>query len=245
MLWGSFGIVHIFSLIVAVCLNISLYSIIKNLPNKTQTIVLFFISILGIGAIIFNLFRWNSPLEYLPFHLCSLTAIILPFAIITKNKILNNLLLLWSLGALFALIVNTAQADFEIFSWTFFFYYIPHVFECGIPLIMLKLKHYEKDYHTITSTLIITLVSYTIIHFINLGLNNYFVTNNITDYKGDIIKVNYMFSVYPENPLLSFFYQIIPYPYWYLYLAIPIIVVYLFLIYLKQFVIARKYKYER
>ena len=110
---------------------------------------------------------------------------------------------------------------------------------------MLKLKHYEKDYHTITSTLIITLVSYTIIHFINLGLNNYFVTNNITDYKGDIIKVNYMFSVYPENQLLAFFYQIIPYPYWYLYLCIPIIVVYLFLIYLKQFVIARKYKYER
>ena len=144
MLWGSFGLFHIVSLILIVVLNFILYFLIKRLSQKTQRFVLYSLSMFGIGAIVFNLLYWNSPLEYLPFHLCSLTAIVLPFSIVLKSKVLGNLLLLWSLGALFALVVNTAQADFEIFSWTFFFYYFPHVFECGAPIIMLKLGFYEK-----------------------------------------------------------------------------------------------------
>ncbi len=245
MLWGSFGLVHLFSLIVGVFLNVCLYFMIKKMPIGWQRLILFTISLLGIAAILFNLFRWNSPLEYLPFHLCSLTALILPFAVITQNKALNNLLLLWSLGALFALIINTAQADFEIFSWTFFFYYIPHVFECGIPIVMLKLNLFKKDFRCVTSTLIITLITYTAVHFINMALNNYFVKYHITNWQNQIIQVNYMYSIKPENPLLQLFYNLIPYSYWYLFLALPVILLYLFLLYLPEFKDMKKNRYAK
>lgn len=236
MLWGSFGIVHITSLILGIGMLIGLYFLLKRFSKKIQTIVLGILSFAGIGAIIFNLLMWGSPFEYLPFHLCSLSAMVLPFAVWTKNKVLNNLLLLWGLGAFLALVVNTAQANFEIFSWTFVFYFFPHLLEIGIPLLMFALRLVEKDIKCIISTIIITFVSYTIIHFINLGLNDYLAKNNVLDYAENLIQVNYMYSIKPENPVLQLFYNIIPHPYWYMYLSIPLIVVYLSGFYGKQIV---------
>ena len=119
---------------------------------------------------------WGSPLEYLPLHLCSLNAMLLPFVVISKNKMLGNLLLLWALGALIALIVNFAQSDYKILSWTFAFYFFPHTLEFVIPIILFKLKLIDLNGKFIVSTLLITLISYTIIHFINIGLNNYFLS---------------------------------------------------------------------
>ena len=125
MVWGSFGITHIVTLVISVLLIIGIYLFLKNKEEKIQISVLGILSFSGIAAIIYNLLTWDSPLEYLPFHLCSLNALMLPIAVFTKNKTLNNLLLLWALGALLALVINTAQADFEIFSWTFIFYNLP------------------------------------------------------------------------------------------------------------------------
>ena len=231
MTWGTFGIVHIITILLVAVINVALYQILKRTSLRTQRIVLGILSFSGIAAILFNLLMWNSPLEYLPFHLCSLSAMILPFATIFRSERLGNLLLLWSLGALFAIIVNYAAADFEILSWTFFFYYFPHVLEMGIPIILLKLKHIRLNVKCIISTLIITMASYTLIHFINLWVNQHCIDNNITDYAGNIIQVNYMFSITPENPLLQFFYSIIPHPYWYMYLAVPVAALYLGAIY--------------
>ena len=121
MLWGSFGIVHICSLLLSAGIIVGLYFALRKASDKAQTITLGILSFSGISAVIYNLIRWGSPLEYLPFHLCSLNALVLPFAVFTKNKVLNNLLLLWALGAVFALVVNMAQAEYEVFSWTFFF----------------------------------------------------------------------------------------------------------------------------
>ena len=242
MLWGSFGLVHITSLILGVGMLIGLYFLLKRFSKNIQTIVLGILSFAGIGAIIFNLLMWGSPFEYLPFHLCSLSAMVLPFAVWTKNKVLNNLLLLWGLGAFLALVVNTAQANFEIFSWTFVFYFFPHLLEIGIPLLMFALRLVEKDIKCIISTIIITFVSYTIIHFINLGLNDYLAENNVLDYAENLIQVNYMYSIKPENPVLQLFYNIIPHPYWYMYLSIPLIVVYLSCFYGKQIVLLFKKK---
>lgn len=234
MLWGSFGIVHIASLIIAVGINVGLYFILKGKSQKTQTIVLGVLSFAGIAAIIFNLVTWGSPLEYLPFHLCSLNALALPFAVFSRNKVINNLLLLWALGAVFALVVNTAQAEFEIFSATFAFYYFPHVLEVGIPILMFCLGLAKKDAKCIISTVAITLICFTAIHFINLGINAYTAANNCVDYAGNIISVNYMYSLHPENPLLDLFYSVIPHQYFYMLLAIPIMVVYLLPIYFKE-----------
>lgn len=236
MTWGTFGATHIITLVLAAVMNILLYLILKNKDKKTQTSVLFIISLSGIAAIIFNLLRWGSPIEYLPFHLCSLTAMVLPIAVLTRNKALGNLLLLWSLGALAALVMNQGQADYLIFSDTFAFYYFPHAFEFGIPILMFALGLTKKDVKCIGSTLGITLGAYTAIHFINLTINAYCLANEVTNPSGEIIQVNYMYTVTPSIPILQTFYNIIPHPYWYLLMAVPIILLYLGVIYLPDFI---------
>ena len=233
--WGFFSINHIISLIFAIFIIFILYKLLEKKEEKIQILTLGILSFSGIFAIIYNLIAWNSPIEYLPFHLCSLNAMVLPIAVFTKNKHLNNLLLLWSLGAILAIVVNSAQADYEIFSLTFAIYYFPHVLEFGIPILMFKLKLVEKDISCIKTTLLITLISYTLIHLINVNINNYLELNNIVDYAGNLIQVNYMYSIQPENPVMSLFYMILPYEYWYMFLAIPIIFIYLIFIYLKEF----------
>lgn len=236
MTWGNFTVTHIVSLVIAIAIVVGLYFILKNRSDKVKTAVLFVLSFSGIAAIIFNLVKWGSPLEYLPFHLCSIAAIVLPIAVITRSKVLNNLLCLWSLGALCALVMNNGQANYEIFSDVFVFYYFPHIFEFGIPILMFALKLTEKDYKTIISTLIITFVTYTAIHFINVGINNYCENNNILDPSGALVVVNYMYSITPSIPVLELFWKIIPHSYYYLLVVLPIIVIYLGLLYTPQFI---------
>ena len=232
MKWGSFGPVHLCSLALAAAMIVGLYFILRNTSRKMQTLVLGVLSFSGIAAIVFNLVTWGSPLEYLPLHLCSLNALVLPIAVFTRSKPLGNLLLAWCLGALAALVVNMAQAEYEIASWTFVFYFFPHVLEFGIPVLLFKLGLIEMHPKYILSTLGITMAIYTGIHLFNVWLNAYCETNQILDYAGNVIRVNYMYSITPENPLLVLFKQIIPYDYWYMYMIVPILAVYLSIVYL-------------
>lgn len=234
MKWGSFGIVHLSSLVLAAAALICLYYLLKPATKRVQIWVLGVLSFSGIAAIIFNLVTWGSPLEYLPLHLCSLNAMVLPVAVFTRNKTMSNLLLAWSLGAVAALVVNTAQADYEIMSDVFCFYFFPHVLEFGIPVLLFKLGLVQKDPKCILSTLGITLVAYTLIHFVNLGINAYCLENQILDYAGNVIQVNYMYSLVPENPVFQLFYGIIPHTYWYMMLVFPIVAVYLLIVYFPQ-----------
>ena len=240
MLWGSFGIVHIITLLISAAIIVGLYFILRNRSDKTKTIVLFILSFSGISAIIFNLVTWNSPIEYLPFHMCSITAMLLPFAVLTRNKIINNLLLLWCIGALIALVLNQAQADYEIFSTTFAFYYFPHTLEVGIPILMFALKLVKKDVRCIGSTVALTLFLYTEVHLINVCLNNYATAANIVDWAGNLVKLNYMYSIDPTNPVLQLMYNLVPFPYWYMLVATPFILLYLGIVYLPEIIRAIK-----
>ena len=229
--WGTFGITHLLSLVVAILLNVGLYVLLKRRSRRVQLTVLGVLSFFGIGAILFNLLRWGSPLEYLPFHLCSLSAMLLPIAVLTRKRIPCNLLLLWSLGAFVALVLNYSVAEAEILSPTFFFYYFPHALECGIPILLFKLRLSELSPRCILPTVGITLAAYTAIHAINLAVNRYCLTHNVLNPSGELVQVNYMFSITPENPLLALFYQWIPHPYWYMLPVIAVVVLYLGAIY--------------
>lgn len=240
MKWGSFGPVHLTSLVVAALLVVGLYYLLKKRSVKTQIAVLGVLSFSGIAAIIFNLVTWGSPLEYLPFHLCSLNALVLPVAVFTRSKTLGNLLLVWSLGALAALVVNTAQADYELLSATFAFYFFPHVLEFGIPILLFKLGLVKKDAKCILSTIAITMAVYTMVHFINLGVNDYCEANQILDWAGNVIRVNYMYSLVPEIPLLGAFWSVIPHAYWYMFMIVPIVAVYLLAVYAPQLLKKKK-----
>lgn len=234
MLWGSFGVVHLLSLLLGAGMIVGLYFLLRRASVKIQTVVLGILSFSGIAAIIFNLLAWGSPYEYLPLHLCSLTALVLPIAIFTRSKVLGNLLLLWSLGAVMALVVNTAQADFEIFSATFAFYFFPHLLEFGIPILLVALGLVKMDIKCIGSTLLITLGTLIVVHLANVGLNSYFAANEILNPAGDLVQVNYMYTIKPENPVLALFWSLIPYPFWYMLPVVVIVLVYLLLVYSKQ-----------
>lgn len=231
MVWGTFTLTHIITLIVGILIIVGLYFLLRNKNPKIQQITLFVLSLSGIAAIIFNLIKWGSPLEYLPLHMCSINAMILPIAILTKNKYICNLLLVWCVGAGLALVVNMDTAHCEIFSVIFNFYYFPHLLEFGIPILLFALKLSELDFKCIPITLLITFLIYTSIHFINVAINNYTEVNNILDWKGEVIQVNYMFSITPSNPILKIMYKIIPYSYWYMLPTILLFGFYIAIIY--------------
>ena len=236
MKWGSFGLVHITSLLLAASAMVGLYFALRRCSKRTQTLVLGILSFSGVAAIIFNLVMWNSPWEYLPFHLCSLNAMILPFAVFLRSKVLGNLLNLWNFGALLAVVLNQAQAEFTLDSVTFWFYFVPHVLEFAIPLLLFRLRLVEKDYRCIPATLGITIGMFTIIHLINKLLNGMFLAKGILNSAGEILQVNYMYTIKPENPVLVMLHNILPYEYWYLYLSIPLVVIFLGIVYAPQLV---------
>ena len=240
MVWGTFTPTHIVSLLFVAVMGIGIYYLLKRVSAKLQTVILGVLSFSGIAAILFNLLAWDSPLEYLPLHLCSLNALILPIAVFSRNKALGNLLLLWSLGAFIALVLNYSVAESEIFSAVFMFYYLPHALEFIIPILLFALGHIKLERRCILSTLGITFAVFTLFHPINLWINNYCAANNVLNPAGQLIQVNYMFTVTPDNPLLALFYSIIPAGYWYLYLCVPVILIYLGAIYGIHSLISRK-----
>lgn len=240
MVWGTFGIVHIGSLLFGAAMVVALYFLLRNKSRQTQTAVLGVLSFSGIAAVIYNLLMWGTPLKYLPLHLCSINALLLPVVVFTRSKTLGNLLLVWSLGALAALVVNTAMADAEILSWPFFFYYFPHVMEFGIPILLFRLGLIEKDPKCIGSTLALTMGIYTVVHFINKAINAWCAAGILSG--EEILQVNYMYSITPEFPVLALFYQVIPCEYWYMYMVVPIVAVYLLLVYAPQLLQKRRAK---
>ena len=233
MTWGTFGIVHILSLLFGAAMVAALYWILRRKTRKTQTAVLGVLSFSGIAAILYNLLMWGTPLEYLPLHLCSINALLLPIVVFTRSKTVGNLLLVWSLGAVAALVVNNAMADAELFSWPFFFYYFPHVMEFGIPILLFKLGLVEKTPKCIGSTLVLTMGIYTVVHFINKGINAWSAAAGFMSGE-EILQVNYMYSITPEFPILALFYDLIPCEYWYMYMVVPIVTVYLLIVYAPQ-----------
>ena len=225
MKWGTFSLLHILTMLLAAVIIGGLYFLLRKRSRKLQTGVLGALSFLGIAAILYELLTKTPTVANLPLHLCSINAMLLPFAVFTRNKTLGNLLLVWCLGALAALVLNYDMTETPILSWDVFFYYFPHVVEFGIPLLLVALGLVKKDPKCIASTIGISMVIYTGVHFLNLLINRYCAAHSI-DYSA-----NYMFSMRPNNPLVELFYSWIPVTYWYMYLVLPIVVVYLLVIY--------------
>ena len=225
MKWGTFSVAHIVTMVLAAAMLIGLYFLLRNRSQKTQTKVLGALSFLGIAAILYELLTKSPTVANLPLHLCSINAMILPFVVFSRNKTMGNLLLVWCLGALAALVLNYDMTEQPLFSWNVFFYYFPHVVEFGIPLLLVALGHVQKDPKCIATTIAISMGIYTVVHFLNILINRYCAAAGI-DYSA-----NYMFSMRPNNPLVELFYSWIPHTYWYMYLVLPIVVIYLLIVY--------------
>ena len=237
MLWGApFQTVHLITLAIAAAMIVGFYFLLKYLPERVRYICMLVLSCSGLVAIVYNLIAWGSPLEYLPFHMCSIAAILLPVAVITRNRYVGNLLLVWCLGSILALVFTDAQAGYEIPSASFFIYYVPHVFEFAVAIYLFAFGYVKKDYKCIPVTVGVTVGIYTVVHFINLALNHYCAVHNVVDYAGNVLTFNYMFSMEPTTSIFNLFWSIIPCKYWYMYVAVVILVVYLVVLYLPQII---------
>ena len=78
MPWGTFTPQHIATLLISAALIVGIHFLLRGRTPRVQTAVLFVLSFGGIAAVIFNLLMWGFPLEYLPLHMCSINAILLP-----------------------------------------------------------------------------------------------------------------------------------------------------------------------
>ena len=232
--WGSFTPTHLISLVIAVLIPIGLHFLLRRRSARTQITVLFILSLLGPVSLAYDIIVWgipSTPLQYLPLHMCSYNALLTPVLILTKNRFLGNLVPLFSVGAAIALIFNSIQAEYSIFSFVFLLYYLSHTFGASLPFLMFSLGHIKAHPKYILPSTAATLGIYTISHFANLLINNYLASVNFLDWAGELIQVNYMFSIHPQgNPLLLLFWSVIPHSYFYMLLAIPIAAAYFVLL---------------
>lgn len=243
MTWDFFGPVHIASLVLAVIIIFVMYLSLRKVSEKTKIWVMGSLSCLGIVSMIFNIIYYKNPLENLPLHLCSFNAMVLPYTVFTKNKKIANMLLLWCLGALVALILNNDLTGVDILSWKSFFYYFPHVLEFGIPILLFVFHLVEKDHKTIPMTIVVILILSVMTYTANAVINNFVAQYNLLTPEGEPVVANYMFSYDPTaNPLVALFYSIIPYKFFYMVLALPIVVVYLLAVYAPELIRAHRQK---
>ncbi len=233
MVWGTFTIQHILSLAAIILFAVSLYFILGRITDKAKTAVLFAVSLFGVAAVIYDLVRWGQPLLYLPLHLCSLNALLIPIAVLTKNKVLSHLTLVWSLGAMLVLVVNTGQAYYEMFSEAFWVFYLCHTADVTVPALLFLSGLVKFDIKKAPAVIGTTMAAYTGVHFANLAINNYLLKSAamVSAYSRSfkIPQVNYMYSLGDEgNAVFALFRKIIPFDYWHMYLIAPIIAAFLF-----------------
>ena len=211
MVWGTFSTTHIATLAFALFFIIIMYTLLVDKTRKRQILSLFIISLLVLGFLIYSTLTSESIKDNLPLEFWTLSALLLPYAILTRKSWCCNLLLLWTIQPLAQMVFNHNKADMNVISGEFVVYYLTNVMVFASPLLLFWLKLVERDCKYIKLSLIITAFVYTGVHFANIALGT-----------------NYLYSISPAgNELLEFFRTIFPVDYWYVYLIIPVFYIYL------------------
>ena len=227
--WGEpISINYILSMVFVFAVLIGLIFLLKNKSEKVVKIVLFPFSLLGLGAIIYNILaygnvdQWN-PLTFndnvyyhLPLNFCSYTALLCPLLVLmNKRNILGNYLLPGSIGAMAALTLRESGCyTMNIFEGDFIWYFYPHMFEFIIPQVFIFIKKVEIKPLYIPFALAITIVLYTI---------SYNVGHYVNIKHG--VDTNYFFGERPNNPVLEMCWNIFPVKYWYMFLCFPLFLI--------------------
>ena len=220
MIWGTFSNTHIATLVLALVFIFILFRILVNQSRKFQILSLFVLSLALAAIVVHDALTSNQ----LPLHWWSLSALILPYAVLTRNQSSCNLLLLWPVQSLIVLVFNYDMADVNVLTTKFALYWITHVLIFSIPLLLFWLKLVKRDAKYIKRSIVISALTYTAVHFINIAFDT-----------------NYLYSTGPgSNSVLLFLRTILPFEYWYMYALIPAAIVYLFWWYLPEILDRRR-----
>ena len=230
---------HLLTLAIGILLVACVYVLFRHLPSKTRIPILFLLSLLGPISMIWDLFAHEDWLRFLPLHLCSFNAALIPVVVLTRNERLGNLLLLWCLGGAMALLLNGTEAAWNPSSLDFWAFFVPHVFEICIPVFMFAFHYVKKKLKYIPGTILITGIAYTFVHLVNVLINRHLEQVQAA------YRVNYMFSLWPDNAFQQMLWNIVPYAYWYSYLYFPLVVVWLGAVYLPEIIRAIKNRHHK
>ena len=217
-LWGTFGTAHAIAGIVAVLSIVLLYFAIRTKTKSQQIVTLFFLSLIGIVSLVYNLVTADVVKEALPLNWWAVNAILLPFAILFRGKRLCNVLLLWSLSSLLRIAFLNISGP-EWFNPTNVLAFITDVIGVGFVILLFELNLVNRDQKLLKSVLFISSAIYVCVCITNI-----------------ILGTNYMLSVQPvNNALLAFLYSIFSVEHWYMLLVLPFAALYMFFWYLPEY----------
>ncbi|MBQ6663850.1 MAG: YwaF family protein [Firmicutes bacterium] len=165
-------------------------------------------------------FNWWDEL---PLHLCNINMMLIPIAVLTKNRpLLSFCFLVGPLGALMAVAMpGVGFSGFPLFLPRILGYYGTHFMIIIEGLALAVFGLYRPRYRDLPGTVLAALALEFIVFLISLLLR----TAGLSPH------ANYFFTIETEgNPLLEIFHSWIPYPFLYLLPCIPILLVYMLIV---------------
>lgn len=211
MPWGTFNTTHLSTLAFALVLIVVIFNSLVHKRRKVQVLTLFVLALAVAGVVLSDTVTSENVIHNLPLSLWSMSAVLLPYAVLTRQRWCCNLLLLWPIESLFLLVFNYDKADMDMMTGEFLIYFFTHVFIFAIPLLLFWLRLVKRENKYIIRSLGLTAIVYTGVHFFNVASGT-----------------NYLYSVSPAgNETFAFFRTIFPFEYWYMYLIIPAFLIYL------------------
>ncbi len=228
MMEGFLGERHLVSLGIYFAFALLLYLFLRKRSVRVRRTVLGILSFAGLPALVWYPLACGDLLRFLPLELCSFTALLLPAAVLTGDRKLNNVLLLWSFGSFCAILLNPLETAWSPGDTEFWMFYAPHAAEAAVPPLMFALGLAEKDPRCIPVSVGSTFAAYTFSHACNRLINAFYART------GSPCRVNYMFAERPENPVLDACWRLVPVPYLYALVLLPGVVLLLLLLYIPQ-----------
>lgn len=240
-----FNLTHILTVILfPVLIYIVLNFALKKRDAQTQRKVLFLICCFN--ALLYLSYKivqahdqsYNFDIfTNLPLHFCNINLILLPLAIILKNKTLSAYQFYFGsvLAMLALLIVDPAFRSKPLFEFTCLVYFYYHSMLVVIPILLVKFKHYTPSFKRVWQPSLMLVFLTFIIHLVNVvfrasGIaeeSNYFYTYGL---RGDFFT--------------EFFWSILPYEFFFLLPSLLTFAPYIFFttlpFYLKEQKLKRK-----
>jgi hypothetical protein len=137
-MWGMFGTMHAILAIAALLFNVLIYFILRKQSKRNQIITLFLLSLLGLISLVYNFVSAEKIHEALPLNWWSISALLLPIAILTRGKRTTNILLLWSLSSIIRIAFKNVSSA-EWFNLTNSLEFITDVIVAGFPILIFEL----------------------------------------------------------------------------------------------------------
>jgi hypothetical integral membrane protein (TIGR02206 family) len=174
-----FGPLHI-AVIITTFLGVILIQILRS-NNRLKYFLAFGLIAQILAFNLFHIIRGSYDIyRYLPLHLCTLSAFLAPFALLTKNRVISNLLLFWGLIPAFLAILFPDMGSSEgILTFRFWEFFLSHIlivlsaFYISIHSdLLFKLRDFSTWKEIVISFFVLALYAFGLVYPINILLGN-------------------------------------------------------------------------